>query len=271
MTVIKLRDDKLPSGESMYVTIAMSPTPPRDTRIWRYTDLTKLLSLLDSKQLFFASILNMSDLYEGYIPVPNFEQYRDFRLYEQEYAGVTDENVRCVYDWDVKWTKETRKCVFVNCWHENEDESAAMWKLYLSNAEGVAIQSTVGRLIDAISEAPESVGICKVEYVDYTTTPPCDNLWQRAIHKRRSFSHEREVRAIHLKNDHVEKMEGECVEAYKLLAGVPIAANVEALIENIYVAPTCPTWMKNTIQSAVAKFGLNRSVCQSTLGEGPVW
>src|SRR5215469_15260960 len=32
---------------------------------------------------------------------------------------------------------------FVNSWHMNDHESAAMWKVYLKSNEGVAIQSTV--------------------------------------------------------------------------------------------------------------------------------
>jgi len=39
-----------------------------------------------------------------------------------------------------------RRYVFVNPWHKNEFESAAMWKLYLKSEEGVAIRTTVERL-----------------------------------------------------------------------------------------------------------------------------
>src|ERR1017187_2968717 len=43
----------------------------------------------------------------------------------------------------------------ISCWHENEGESVAMWKLYVSGREGVAIKTTVGRLERALTAKPE--------------------------------------------------------------------------------------------------------------------
>src|SRR5204862_530000 len=36
--------------------------------------------------------------------------------------------------------------LYVSCWHINDDESAAMWTVYLGGREGVALQTTVGAL-----------------------------------------------------------------------------------------------------------------------------
>jgi len=43
----------------------------------------------------------------------------------------------------------------INCWHMNDHESAAMWKLYLKSDEGIAIQSTYRKLKDAITDDDE--------------------------------------------------------------------------------------------------------------------
>jgi hypothetical protein len=42
--------------------------PPEDTNslIWRYTDLAKLLSLLDRSELFFPRLDKLEDPFEGY-------------------------------------------------------------------------------------------------------------------------------------------------------------------------------------------------------------
>jgi hypothetical protein len=39
---------------------------------------------------------------------------------------------------------------FVNCWHMNEHESAAMWRLYSQADEAICVQSTFARLADAV-------------------------------------------------------------------------------------------------------------------------
>jgi len=80
-------------------------------RIWRYMDLSKLLSLLDTRALFFCRVDRLGDPFEATTPraspvtrLPEFDRYR-------------------------------RENAVVNCWHVNEHESAAMWRLYLSGAE----------------------------------------------------------------------------------------------------------------------------------------
>jgi hypothetical protein len=52
----------------------------------------------------------------------------------------------------------------VSCWHMNEHESAAMWKLYSSSNEAVCIQSTYRRLRCSLEE---SVMIGEINYINY--------------------------------------------------------------------------------------------------------
>ena len=42
--------------------------------------------------------------------------------------------------------KKNREEFAINCWHLNDHESAAMWKLYLKSNEGIVIQSTFTNL-----------------------------------------------------------------------------------------------------------------------------
>lgn len=52
---------------------------------------------------------------------------------------------------------EFPKNLFVNCWNMNENESDAMWKVYASNDKGIAIQSSLGNLIDSSKNSPEKI------------------------------------------------------------------------------------------------------------------
>ena len=58
---------------------------------------------------------------------------------------------------------------YLSCWHMNEHESVAMWKIYQSGApQGIAIQSTYRRLSEAITD-DSGILIGTVAYADYAT------------------------------------------------------------------------------------------------------
>ena len=97
-----------------------------NVKIWRYIDFTKFVSLLDTKALFFTRADMLGDPYEGstsYFNKANWPIiYKDKILIESLHSA-TSHNA-----WKRQWT-------FVNCWHMNEIESAAMWKLYAQTNE----------------------------------------------------------------------------------------------------------------------------------------
>jgi hypothetical protein len=81
----------------------------------------------------------------------------------------------------------------------NQDESAAMWELYLGNGPGLAIESSFGALREELDRATGKTAIAtgSVDYLDY----PRDSWgpyqsFNAVFHKRRSFDHERELRAV---------------------------------------------------------------------------
>jgi len=133
-----------------------SPPQETDIRIWRYLDFTKFVSLLDRQALFFARSHKLNDPFEGSYAranrrqrsVPN-DELPD-RVYKQGQSG-----------------KDIRKNTLINSWHMNEQESAAMWQLYLKSDEGVAIQSTYRRLTESFHATKEDVFVGIVKYIDY--------------------------------------------------------------------------------------------------------
>lgn len=120
---------------------------PRFTAIWRYQDLPKLLWTLTTGCLWFARIDSLGDMYEGSITraghrkraemlktMPGMGEPGGFRLPEVE-AWISGINRAMVRN------------AAVNAWHIGDHESAAMWKLYVAAGQGVAIRSTIDRLI----------------------------------------------------------------------------------------------------------------------------
>jgi hypothetical protein len=97
------------------------------------------------------------------------------------------EGVSSFQQWIRQWT-------FINCWHMNENESDAMWRIYARTSDAVAIQSTFARLQRVLSDRA-FIGV--VKYVDYDTEwMPEGNTLYPFVHKRKSFEHERELRAV---------------------------------------------------------------------------
>src|SRR5687767_1976544 len=102
-------------------------TADPDTRIWRYLDFTKFVYLLDSRALFFARVDTLQDQFEGSFSEANAElRAKAFR--EKPHLGDLYEKFR-------RTMEERRKATYVSCWHINEYESFAMWKIYLKSGE----------------------------------------------------------------------------------------------------------------------------------------
>jgi hypothetical protein len=160
------------------------PPDNLDVPVWRYMDFTKFVSLLENKGLFFPMVAKLQDPFEGSFARGN-EVLRPmvYRHVPNPYGVTVGELVQ-----------RLRDHVAVSCWHINERESAAMWKLYSKSNEAVCIQSTFRKLYNAVRSVSQ---VGEVRYVDYETSwIPESNPLAPFIYKRLSFEHEREVRAI---------------------------------------------------------------------------
>lgn len=115
------------------------------TTIWRYMDFTKFVSLLDKKALYFSRPDKLSDKFEGAIPRPTVMARKTL----VSGSPIAEDTLKVMS----QGAQEVRKFVFLNCWHMNNNESAAMWQLYVQKNEGVAIRSTFARLRESLSSS----------------------------------------------------------------------------------------------------------------------
>lgn len=152
-------------------------TPPADLeiKIWRYMDFTQFVSILEERGLLFTRADLFEDKFEGTMSQPLYDFLQKMGDPQQ-------------HAWLLRITKGWS---FVNCWHMNACESAAMWKIYSSAKESICLQTTYTRLRDALAE---DVYIGVVEYISYEQDkiPPGNTFWP-LMRKRRSFEHEREL------------------------------------------------------------------------------
>jgi hypothetical protein len=146
----------------------------------------------------------------------------------------------------------SRYWTYANSWHLNEFESAAMWELYLKTPEGIAVETTFGRLRDSFSaEQTQQVFIGMVNYIDYETTAvPSRNSFFLALHKRMSFAHERELRALVwllLNKDTDTKAASP--------EGVNVRVDLARLVRKVFVSPAAGSWYAHVVAALLEKFG----------------
>ncbi|MGI2040171.1 hypothetical protein ACRN9Z_19160 [Shewanella frigidimarina] len=166
-----------------------------------------------------------------------------------------------------------RKRVAINCWHKNEFESEAMWKLYVPSKEGIAIKTNIGSLTSAITKAQleEHVYLADVRYVNYENHEFQDSAsLDPFVTKRVSFVHENEFRIFIVKdlsdmNLHIE------LHKSPIEHGVNVKVDLNELIQEIYIFPTAPTWFKSLVVSICEKYSINCTINQSSLNKAPVF
>ncbi len=235
---------------------------PKDenAKIWRYMDLAKFVSMLDKKALFFSRADKLGDPFEGSYPKANVK-LRKTELQQAVKGGALSPDFP-VDNIDAYMGNNLRKFLesaSVSCWCLSEDESAALWRLYIKSDQGMAIQSTFKRLKDCLEGDTPGVFLGKVKYIDYEKDVfPTKNPLFPFICKRKSFEHEQEFRAVTL------HFPPSGYDRY-------ITIDLDVLIEKIYVAPSSPDWFLELVKSVTKKYDLDKEVIPSALDAKPLY
>ena len=238
-----------------------------DGKVSRYMDFTKFVSLLASKSLYFARADKLGDPFEGASPKGNVaETQRELSAIIPDESKIDRrEAMRQTSTIKRLWTR----CVFANCWHLNNYESAAMWQLYLKSDEGVAVQTSYKKLRDCVSRAKEDIYLGQIHYIDYETATINHDMIAPFMHKRKSFAHENEVRALIYKHPPIENGKMNLVQDVNPPGLVVAVDDLAELIEKVYVAPKSPAWFLEVVKSVVEKYGQSFQVEQSDLDKPP--
>lgn len=94
-------------------------TPDNNQKIWRYMDFSKYVDLITNRRLHFARADKFEDPYDCSVMQFFGEPYRQLSLENPQ----GNERTRQVNTF-------RRLFVYLNCWHMNDVESAALWSLY---------------------------------------------------------------------------------------------------------------------------------------------
>lgn len=231
----------------------IAPKNP-NIRIWRYIDFPKFLWMLEQSSIFFSRADKFEDPYEGKYGPNNIRKTSEM-LSQYVPSGLAEAGAKEKQRLQALFTMNQYVC----CWHINEGESAAMWDLYSSRNQGVAIQSTFKRLCDAFNHEKRDILIGEVTYRSYDDELiPEGNAYHALLSKRLSFSHERELRAI------VADV-GHDVTKPNFDAGLDIEIGLNRLIDNLFISPLSPKWIVDLVYKLKDRYNIDADVIKSSL------
>ena len=216
--------------------------------------------MLEEKTLFFTDYKTFDDPSEGCFPYENvikqshaIGQVRgDIPL--EKRIEMAENHYR-----DLEEIIHKAGDYFINCWHMNEVESMAMWKLYSDINKGIAIQSTYENLDKCLSKYEHANDIA-IGIVKYTAsidwTHEC-TLFRPFAHKRKSFEHECELRAILFRRHNIDNMLSDTHKSNDIPEdGIQIPVDLNILIDNIYISPKAPNWFEKLVITLLEKYNL---------------
>ena len=240
--------------------------PPEDSRLWRYTNFAKFVSLLDMSALFLSRADLLGDAHEG-----SLSQFSEKRLKDWEKQSGKPQAAAQIS----RIMKLQQKSVFVNCWNELEHESDAMWNKYAREEDGVAIVTNFGALVQSLGSVLEheakSFRMGRVRYVDYDTelVPELDGM--PYFHKRKHFAHENEVRLA--KWIEWEANDNGDIDFNTSIAkiGLYLDVDISVLIHRVVVSPWAKPWFVDLVRSVAKKYELTVDVTTSAMTRVPSW
>jgi hypothetical protein len=259
-------------------SLNVSKNIPLDQKLWRYMKPERLIQILETRQLYFSSLMEYtsSDPYEGNFPkivlrkvgeifqstrksmsehrelIENntFQKFPDIPIYIKDKLREELEKITNKYEPMEDIFFKIIKSSVVNCWHQNDCESEAMWRLYAN--KGIAIQTTADNLIQSIDNP--IVSFSEVKYIDFNdqnlTLNDC--LHQNGLNpllKRLEFKHEQEARLYFCPTrDYLDKN----LEKQSLCVDV----DTSRLISKVYISPYISESTAKKIKRKIKKLGV---------------
>lgn len=251
-------------------------------KLWKYLDIWKFIDLLSTSKLYFtrADIIKKNEPFDGKYPDKMYEILKNAYL-ELNKGDEKQASMDTSFEWE--FIKVFDKLYFINCWNISFQESAAMWKIYTQNNQGIAIQTTYKKLIDSIEKKGIHAGL--VEYIDHRTLKLDNgnslNFFNNAFYpyflKHISYKYEQEFRLVYYESNKKNIKSGtkkisfgkmnygynirECIK-------IPIK-NLNNLIENIYTSPFMERWQIEwqieILDILLDKFEINKKIKHSEL------
>jgi hypothetical protein len=268
----------------MYSAHPSFELPPDDTRVRRFMDFSKYVAILENRALYFSRYDKLDDPFEGALSEQNidthakgytamlFELGTDPQLLDTDLDSYNHMILHHTQKRLLGNFHKERIFLMINFWHMNHHESVAMWDLYVRTGEGIAVQSTIGRLQASFDASPFDIHMGEVRYIDYSQDPVDDsNVFTLLLSKRKSFEHERELR-VFCRPHWDSTAEEPTVSVDEAPIGQNVRVELATLIEKIYVAPRTKSWFEDLVRTIGQIYDLEpKDFISSSLSERPLY
>ena len=235
--------------------------PDDDAVVWRYLDLAKYVAMPQRHCLYLARADQLGDPFEGSYGIPNITARPQNYGFLPE---VSRQNLSATFE-------GFRFFTYVNCWHHNQHESEAMWKLYATENRGIVLRSSVSALRESLNSA-DRISLGSVRYIDYRDTPiKEDDPTLAFMYKRRSFVHEQEVRAVmnHVAEPHTVSSPVTAPEGQP--PGIELPVDLSELLDRVIISPFAEDWFVQVVLAVSERYDLDVPIEKSELADKPSW
>ena len=256
--------------------VLQQPSDPEVT-IWRYMDFAKYVALLRSGTLYFARLDKMEDAFEGSLTKAEYERLEGEARSGEAKADLPEDWKGRYLDVLLGNTRNMRRSCYVNCWHMNQHESEAMWRLYSQSSFAIALRSKYSKLRDALptgSDGGTYVGpfLGQVTYVDHANDQlPTGNGLVPVMNKRPSFAHEHECRALIWRPEPTDYLlhpdPDSLLAAYP--TGLDLRIDLSAVVDCVTVSPLAPKWFSESVVDVTKRYERAWEVRVSSLAAKP--
>ncbi len=216
--------------------------------------------------LFIPNGKLFEDKWEGWLPI---------KIMRQEAVNSYIETFHALAPW-----------IYVSCWHNEECENYAMWKIYGQISEAVAIETTIDKLKMAYcNDYPNSLAYLdetnyvlkenlEQNYFSRVLRPICKRPFQVGIgqndyhlkfffFKDKGFEFEHEVRLVALDESYNLK-------ASNTKAGIHVNfRSVESFIQKVKISPTACGWFEGLVSDLLKKYDIITEIEHSRFFEQP--
>lgn len=241
-----------------------------DLTVFRYLTMQKFVSMFSINALWFCKLNALKDKFEGAFP---FQIMVRLKEEIQRINGQTT--------WPSGNVESGQEMYAVSCWAIGPEESERMWREYVGSPYGMAIKTTIRKLIQHVHVWPEQSFIGKVQYVDFDNHT-MDHYEAHQAHNRAfikdaaKYSHENELRIVtmNFKHPNCVKPDGQNY-SYAECSGVNmnnfenpglnIRINTKDLVDTIILAPNSPKELEQTVREDFELNGVKIPIARSKL------
>jgi hypothetical protein len=204
-------------------------------KVWRYMSYARFVWMLQKKELWLSRANRLSDNWEISLAGDQLQRVID----HHPISPIEGPRSETALARAARIIKLWRDRSYINCWSAQSHESHALWCVYCPTSEGVAIQTTLGKLTGSVG-----LPVVEVAYVVAGTSTKTPTIEELSATKRPMFAYEQEVRVINFADSN----------ASSFPPGFGLPWECDKYVEAVLVHPEADQSFMDTVKTTVSTY-----------------